>query len=115
MIRNPSGKKGLVQYSLFFLSFQFPSYIAPTGLSDEHFNMIGDRAFNPCMEIEMSALGCVEYYGAKRGMTICADHYDDLYECIHKDKQVQFLNFLLFYFLFFFTTLLNYLQPIIMT
>ena len=55
--------------------------------------MIGDRAFNPCMDIEKSALGCVEYYGAKRGMTICADHYDDLYECMHRDKQVQFLNF----------------------
>ena len=59
--------------------------------------MIGDRAFNACMEIEMSALGCVEYYGAKRGMTICADHYDDLYECMNRDKQVQFLNFLLFF------------------
>ena len=93
MIRNSSAKKGLVQYSFFFLSFQFPSYVAPTGISDEHFNMIGDRAFNPCMDIEKSALGCVEYYGAKRGMTICADHYDDLYECMHRDKQVQFLNF----------------------
>merc|ERR1711935_443886 len=67
--------------------FTFPSFLMPSGITDEVFNHIGDRAFNVCMEIEKSALGCVEYYGAKRGLTICADHYDDFYECIARDKQ----------------------------
>ena len=51
-------------------------------------NPIGDRSFNVCMELEMSAMGCLEYYGCKRGQTICARHYDDFYECIAKHKQV---------------------------
>ena len=55
-------------------------------------NPIGDRSFNVCMELEMSALGCVEYYGCKRGQTICARHYDDFYECIAKHKQVRTLQ-----------------------
>jgi len=58
-----------------------------SGFTSELMNPIGDRSFNVCMELEMSALGCVEYYGCKRGQTICARHYDDFYECIAKHKQ----------------------------
>ena len=31
---------------------------------------------------------CIEYYGARRGMQICKDHYDDFLECSLKHKQV---------------------------
>jgi len=75
-----------IQYEAHIMNI-FPSAIAPTGLSDELFNLIGDRAWNHCYDIEKAALGCLEYYGCKRGLTICADHYDDFHECMSRDKQ----------------------------
>merc|ERR1712122_82911 len=30
---------------------------------------------------------CIEYYGAKQGLTACKDWYDDYIECTHKTKQ----------------------------
>ena len=69
-----------------------PSTIGLSGITSELMNPIGDRAFNVCMELEKSALGCLEYYGCKRGQTICAKHYDDFYECIGKNKQVRRLQ-----------------------
>lgn len=58
------------------------------GFTGDLFSPIHDRAFNVCMEIEMSAMGCMEYYGCKRGQTICAKFYDDFYECQEKNKQL---------------------------
>merc|ERR1719273_3071514 len=75
-----------IQYEAHLMNI-FPSAMAPTGLTDELFNLIGDRAWNHCYEIEKAALGCLEYYGCKRGLTICADHYDDFHECMSREKQ----------------------------
>ena len=41
-------------------------------------------------ELLMSLLQeCIEYYGAKRGLEICKDYYDDYLECSFKAKQVK--------------------------
>ena len=32
---------------------------------------------------------CIEYYGARRGLDICKDYYDDFLECGLKQKQVS--------------------------
>ena len=34
-----------------------------------------------CGDFEMKALECIEYYGAKQGITACKDWYDDFIEC----------------------------------
>ena len=34
-----------------------------------------------CADFELKALECVEYYGAKQGITACKDWYDDYIEC----------------------------------
>ena len=49
-----------------------------------HFEMIQ----NPCVELEVNAMECVEYYGIKRGSVICKDYYDDFLECKFGFKQV---------------------------
>ena len=42
---------------------------------------------NACMDFEMRAMECIEYYGAKQGLTACKDWYDDFIECTGKAKQ----------------------------
>ena len=34
-----------------------------------------------CADFELKALECIEYYGAKQGITACKDWYDDYIEC----------------------------------
>ena len=34
-----------------------------------------------CADFEMKAMECIEYYGAKQGITACKDWYDDYMEC----------------------------------
>ena len=63
---------------------------------DGYFNDLSigafDAGFGSCSKIEESALGCIEYYGYKRGKVICRDYYDDFYECTHKHKQVRLFH-----------------------
>jgi len=40
-----------------------------------------------CQDFELRALECIEYYGAKQGMTACKDWYDDFIECQAGAKQ----------------------------
>jgi hypothetical protein len=41
----------------------------------------------PCQKLEIEAMECIEYYGAKRGLDICKDYYDDYMECTYRAKQ----------------------------
>ena len=34
-----------------------------------------------CADFEIRAIECIEYYGAKQGITACKDWYDDYMEC----------------------------------
>lgn len=34
-----------------------------------------------CADFEIKAIECIEYYGAKQGITACKDWYDDYIEC----------------------------------
>ena len=34
-----------------------------------------------CADFELKAQECIEYYGAKQGITACKDWYDDYMEC----------------------------------
>lgn len=40
-----------------------------------------------CQDFELNAMECIEYYGAKQGLTACKDWYDDYIECVHECKQ----------------------------
>eukprot|EP00088_Acartia_fossae_P025945 TRINITY_DN26720_c0_g1_i1.p1 TRINITY_DN26720_c0_g1~~TRINITY_DN26720_c0_g1_i1.p1 ORF type:complete len:200 (-),score=40.94 TRINITY_DN26720_c0_g1_i1:105-704(-) len=40
-----------------------------------------------CAKFEIQALECIEYYGAKQGITACKDWYDDYMECTTGAKQ----------------------------
>ena len=40
-----------------------------------------------CADFELKAVECIEYYGAKQGMTACKDWYDDYIECQTGAKQ----------------------------
>jgi len=46
-------------------------------------NLQGGR----CQDFELQAMECIEYYGAKQGLTACKDWYDDYIECMHGCKQ----------------------------
>ena len=35
----------------------------------------------------MKAIECIEYYGAKQGITACKDWYDDYIECQSGERQ----------------------------
>ena len=46
-----------------------------------------------CADFEIRAIECIEYYGAKQGITACKDWYDDYMECQsgerrHKTMQI---------------------------
>lgn len=40
-----------------------------------------------CADFELNAMECIEYYGAKQGITACKDWYDDYMECQSGAKQ----------------------------
>ena len=40
-----------------------------------------------CADFEMKAMECIEYYGAKQGITACKDWYDDYIECQSGESQ----------------------------
>eukprot|EP00091_Calanus_sinicus_P014184 TRINITY_DN3159_c0_g1_i1.p2 TRINITY_DN3159_c0_g1~~TRINITY_DN3159_c0_g1_i1.p2 ORF type:complete len:190 (-),score=43.36 TRINITY_DN3159_c0_g1_i1:91-660(-) len=40
-----------------------------------------------CGDFELRAMECIEYYGAKQGLTACKDWYDDFMECQLGAKQ----------------------------
>jgi len=40
-----------------------------------------------CADFELKAMECIEYYGAKQGITACKDWYDDYIECQTGAKQ----------------------------
>ena len=40
-----------------------------------------------CADFELKAVECIEYFGAKQGMTACKDWYDDYIECQTGAKQ----------------------------
>lgn len=40
-----------------------------------------------CADFEIRAIECIEYYGAKQGITACKDWYDDYMECQSGAKQ----------------------------
>jgi len=40
-----------------------------------------------CGDFELRAMECIEYYGAKQGLTACKDWYDDFIECTARSKQ----------------------------
>ena len=41
---------------------------------------IGDQG-GMCADFEIRAIECIEYFGAKQGITACKDWYDDYMEC----------------------------------
>lgn len=40
-----------------------------------------------CQDFELRAMECIEYFGAKQGITACKDWYDDYMECRSGAKQ----------------------------
>ena len=50
----------------------------------------------PCLNRELEALECMEYYGPKQGKKLCVDYYDDYVECVQQNLSVS-LNTQLFY------------------
>eukprot|EP00088_Acartia_fossae_P061987 TRINITY_DN7461_c0_g1_i1.p1 TRINITY_DN7461_c0_g1~~TRINITY_DN7461_c0_g1_i1.p1 ORF type:complete len:198 (+),score=57.48 TRINITY_DN7461_c0_g1_i1:36-629(+) len=50
--------------------------------------MLMNSSGQECENFELQALECLEYYGAKQGLTACKDWYDDLMECRFKTKQM---------------------------
>jgi len=68
------------------LSKRFHSPAMHTYFTDMGANMF-DGQGGRCMDFEMQALECIEYYGSKQGITACKDWYDDYIECRHGSKQ----------------------------
>merc|ERR1712108_5841 len=68
------------------LSRRYTSPYMKTFFTDMGANVINMQS-GPCMDFELNALECIEYYGAKQGLTACKDWYDDYIECVPKSKQ----------------------------
>jgi len=68
------------------LSQRFHSPQMHTYITDMGANVM-DGQGGKCMDFEMNALECIEYYGSKQGITACKDWYDDYIECMHQSKQ----------------------------
>merc|ERR1712088_618053 len=68
------------------LSRRYTTPYLKTFFTDMGANVINMQS-GPCMDFELNALECIEYYGAKQGLTACKDWYDDYIECVHKSKQ----------------------------
>jgi len=68
------------------LSRRYTTPYLKTFFTDLGANIINMQS-GPCMDFEINALECIEYYGAKQGLTACKDWYDDYIECTHKTKQ----------------------------
>jgi len=68
------------------LSTRYYSPIIKTIFTDMGANIINMQS-STCADFELSALECIEYYGAKQGLVACKDWYDDYVECTHKSKQ----------------------------
>jgi len=68
------------------LSRRYTTPYLKTFFTDMGANVINMQS-GPCMDFELNALECIEYYGAKQGLTACKDWYDDYIECVHKAKQ----------------------------
>jgi len=45
-----------------------------------------------CPDFELRLVECYEAYGRRKGNIMCRDFYDDLYECITREKQMKRLD-----------------------
>lgn len=68
------------------LSRRFHSASLNNFLTDLGSNL-HNAQMSTCMDFEMQAMECIEYYGAKQGLVACKDWYDDYIECTHNSKQ----------------------------
>ena len=49
---------------------------------------IGDQG-GMCADFEIRAIECIEYFGAKQGITACKDWYDDYMECQSGERRLK--------------------------
>ena len=71
----------------FLLFRQIPSYFQNSISDFTQLQMT--QANHKCCKKEMEALDCIEYYGMKQGLKLCADYYDDFVECVRQPIQVR--------------------------